>query len=485
LSAEEATRLIEAGLSKLYPNRNSTDSFTRRRQNQWLHIAISFAARVPGATSLLESLADRAQLLVGRSNARQLWLHIAGRVLAHAGDQALAFRCLERAAKDAEIDDLPVADRWSILLSCAQISYHHEVELSQDFYRRALEAAHQGVGNDVAYRLALGADVAKRLAIHPPDAQATAALLAGLVEAYRLYVSGDDVDMPFDETVFAVTHLHPIAGAALALRWDLLNVRCLDDSVIPLAESAAVDNYWHPALALWLLNLCGDEANISYAMLQVLDHLPLTTAEQRLRAAQALGAVARRVAADTPLRYRSEALKKVESWAASHGLDQIPAIQDVQGTLAFVSSIHSVEPRQRPAELAEYDLERQTQAAEWDAAAQRGDLAAFEEWRVKTPFAYNEMLPSIERLAQRVGPGQRTAVLDLLLKLRMSYDYDQPALATLAHLLAEWQTYGPVREWATANLPHYYSQHIYLITGERDCSQSLREILYFGAGQFI
>ena len=468
------TQTINAGLSQLYPNRKSTEYNTRARQLKWLSSAISLVTRVADAEPLLEELANKAQSLVGRKHARQLWLQLGREAAAFPAYQVLAFRCLERAAHDAEDDNLSVADRWHILLSCAHISRYYDPEFSKDFYRRALDAAHQGVGDDVAYRLQVGAAVAVHLNPADSAAPSVANRLASLVEAYHPYVS-DDTDIPLHQTLRAVTSLHPIAGMALAIRWDLLNLRPLDEGVISVAEAATDRGYWHPSQSMWLLKLCGDGVDVSRVALRLLDHLPMATAQERQLAAAQLSAVANWVATDAPLNYRSEALQRVIDWADTHQQTQLPAIKAIRQTVDFVHSLHHSPGSPRIPELSQRAEHQRTQAEEWEAAAQRGDVVVFEAWRLSLPYSQDEMQPYLLRLARRVTPAQRTAVLDML-RFRMSYNPGRnPSLDALAELLYEWRSYGPVQTWAATALPRSYALNLYSLTGEKDIPNHLEQ----------
>lgn len=466
-------QIITQGLTHLFPNRITTEYHTRTRKDSWLHSAISLVVRVTNAAPLLEELANKALQLLGRQHARQLWLHLGREAVVVPAYRALAFNWIERAAQDAEDDSLPVDRRWRILLNCAQIILPYDAEFSKEFYRRALDAAHQGVGDDVAYRLQVAAAAATHLKTVEPTGLSFANRLASLVEAYQPYVSSD-IEIPLSQTLRAITSLHPITGVALVLRWDLFNLKALDEGIIAVADAATASGFWHPSQAMWLLKLCGDAVDVSRITLRLLNHLPQTTVAQRQRTAAPLSAVATWVSIDAPLNYRTDALQRVIDWAETHQQAQLPAIKAIQQTVDFVQALHHTPVRPQSIALDEWQEAQQTQVAEWDAAAQRGDVAAFEQWRLST-FLQEEMEPYLLRLARHVLPAQRTAVLDMF-RFYMSYNHERnPSLDNLAKLLNDWQSHSLVQAWAVTNLPRYFTSHLARLTGEEDMPNHLEQ----------
>ncbi|AHM61617.1 hypothetical protein D770_16815 [Flammeovirgaceae bacterium 311] len=479
VSVTTVEKVIRSGLDKIYPTFKSSDITLRHRQAQWLRSAISLTARVADAEYLLEQLADKAQVLVGRELARQLWLHIADETIGVRQYQAFAYQCLERAASDAEEADIPVKNRWPILVECAQKSRLYEEEFSRDFYRRAIEAAHQGVGADVAYRLSVGAQVASQLnsSVTLEEGYDIGICLSALVEAYQPYMSDEDAKMPLDDTLSAVTKLHPSAGIALCLRWDVMDIVRIEDGVASVAKAATKRDFWHPAQSLWLLKLCGESFDISGTALALLDNLPSASVEHRRQSAGPLSAVASWVAKDVPINRRLGALKRIISWANAHQHLQLPAIKNIQEIIDFVESAVTPMPALQPAELSEYEIERQTQKEEWDAAALQGDISAFVKWQDELQFHHEEMVPAILKLASRVIPSKRSEVLELLVKVRRLYGSRRDvALDALQSLLHEWKTYGPVQAWVEKELPRFFSRNITHLTGEGELPPHLEQL---------
>lgn len=466
--------IIEQGLAKLYPNRKSTDYDRRNRQMQWLSSAIFLATRTADAQQLLETLAEQAERLVGRYQARQLWLYLSTKAVVFPSYRSLAFRYLEQAANDAEQDSIPVTDRRQILLSCAQGCYHYDEEFSRDFYRRALAVAHQAVGDDVAYRLKTAAAVATQLSAAADNAPGLADRLAGLVEAYHPFVSDAD-NMPLHETMKAITTLRPAAGAALALRWDLLNLQELDEGIVAVVEAATASRFWHPTQALWLLKLCGDTANISRVALGLLDYLPAATAAERQQLGAPLSSLADWIATNVPMHSRTDALERIITWAEAHQQQQLPAVVAIRQTVKFVESLHLNAGSASP-QISHYEPGESSRKTEWEAAADRGDVEVFAHLRATQPYSTDELLAFIPRLEQRILPAQRVALLELLVKFRVSYWHKQePLLKLLADLLRKWVTYGPVRSWAEAALPRFGAPNLTALTGERDIPNRLEQ----------
>lgn len=472
-------KVVLSGLEKLYPDRNTTDHFYRHRQAQWLRSAISLVARVGGAESLLKDLANNAHKFVGRYHTRQLWLHMADEILAFPSYKSIAFHCLERTANDADEDNLPVNDRWPILLECAKKSLIYDEEFSRDFYRRALDASHQGVGDDVAHRLEIGAQVANQLGSHLSleEGYNIGKKLSALVEAYKPFVTEDDVYMPTDAALKAVTKLNPAAGVALCLRWDVINFQAIEESIIAVAEGATARYFWHPAQSLWLHKLCGDSVDISHFALEILSKLPTTSAEQRKQIQGPLSAIARWVAKDVPLNRRIEPLKRIISWADEHQQLHLPAIKALQQTVNYVET--TINPVHEPqhSEASQFEVSKQEKKAKWYDAASKGKINSFVQWQEAFPYEHEEMVPAILELADHVLPKQRPEVLELLVKVQGFFGNPRDvALDALEKLLHRWQKYGPVQDWAQRGIPRFYSCHLFRLTREKDWPPRLEQL---------
>lgn len=479
LEMANVEQIINTGLQGLYLySKSSNISYSRFYQTQWLRSAASLASSLTQAEALLQQIADQAQKFVGRYKARQLWIHIAQVCIKNSEYRSLAFQCLERTALDAEEDDIPLNDRWSVLLQCAQTSLCFDEGLSRDFYRRAIETAHNGIGDDVAYRIKVGAEVANQLgsAIPAEEGYAIGNLLSALTEAYQPYVTEEETYMPLDDILKAVTKLHPLVGVALCLRWDISNIKPLNDSILSVVDATTDINYWHPSQSLWLLKLCGESYDISEFALDQLDKLPESPAGYRNKLAGLLDAVATWVAKDVPINRRLSTLKRIVAWAEVKQLSHLTSIKKIQQTSGFVESEVSPAPSSQHSELSEYETIKQKLLIEWNAAAIRGDINSFANWIDQYPYYHEELLTAIVKLSQRISHSQRVDILELIAKFRNLYSNpNNPSLVALDKLLCDWRRYGPVQSWAENELSRYFAQNAIRLIGERDWPSHLEQ----------
>ena len=467
--SDAVQQLIRTRLLDLRPPRRTSTAGFRGRQAQWLRSASSLLVRISGTEVLLTELLDQAARLTSRALARRLWEYTSCEIFRFWPAPGLAFQCLERVAADARADELAVHTRWSILLSCAAISFPHDEAFSRGLYTDAINAAYQGVGDDVAHRLAVGAQAASQLGhtMPPAEGHAIATQLAGLVEAYQPYLSEDDAQLPTHAVLAAATTLSPAAGVALGLRWDALDVVRLPEGIRPVVQAATGAHCWQPAQALWLLKLRGEFLDISPDALEVLAKLPHTTAAQRQQLVGSLSALADWVARDTPLARRPAALRRVAAWATDRQLSHLPAIRAIQQTLDFTNALAPAGGSATAEEPSHYELERQQRQQQWATAAQRGDVAAFDDWLTTNNSSQEAMVPALLQLGYAVLPARRVEVLDLLLRVRSHRESQGYAvLNALAELLGAWHTLIPVREWAVRGLADFYGANLARLVGD-------------------
>jgi hypothetical protein len=466
---DTAQQLIRTRLLDLRAPRKTSNAGFRGRQAQWLRSAISLLVRISGSEVFLTELLDQAQRLTSRALARGLWRHTAREVFRFWPAPGLAFRCLERVVSDARADELAVHTRWSILLTCAAISFPYDEEFSRGLYTDAINAAYQGVGDDVAHRLAVGAQAASQLGhiLPPTEGHAVATQLAGLVEAYRPYLSEDDAQLPTHAVLAATATLSPAAGVALCLRWDTLDIVRLPEGIGPVVKAATGSHCWQPAQALWLLKLRGEFLDISHDALEVLAKLPYANAAQRQQLVRPLSAVATWVARDTPLSRRPAALQRVAAWANDRQLSHLPAIRAIQQTLDFANTPAPAKGSTTDEEPSYYEIERQQRQQQWTTAAQQGNITAFAEWLTTINSSQEALVPALLQLGYAVLPARRVEVLDLLLRVRSHWESQgYSVLNALTELLSVWHTYGPVREWAVQGLPDFYGANLARLAGD-------------------
>lgn len=462
---------VRQHLAALRAPGKTADAGVRGRQAQWLRSASSLLVRVTGTEALLRELVDQAQRLTGRAPARGLRRHAAREIFRCWPSPGLAFRYLEQVADDAEADTLSVHSRWSVLLTCAAICFPHDEALSRDFYTRALNAAYQGVGNDVAHRLAVAAEAAARsgTAIPPAEGPAVAAQLAGLVEAYRPYLADEEARMPLPAVLTAATALNPAAGVALALRWDALDIVRLAEGIVPVVHAATRARCWHPAQALGLLSLRGELLDVSRNALDLLSELPSASGEERRQLHPLLSAVARWVARDTPLAVRPAALRRVWQWASERQQAHLPAIEAVRQTIDFIDALPRAADNGANRAPSPHEARQQEKLQQWLTAARQGDIAAFTEWLTTLDSSQEALVPALLELGRQVLPAGRVEVLDLLLRVRSYWERrGYGVLNALEELLGAWRGDSRVQQWATTGLPNFYGAHLSRLTGDED-----------------
>jgi hypothetical protein len=468
---------LEKGLREMYTAPNRSHGAFVARQRMWMRAAGAALARLPEATLLLQRLFVESPRCVGRYQARELWLELATELLLEPSYQALGLRWIEKAADDAEQDALPVQERWKLLLWCAELAAEYDEDLCKDLYRRALTTANQGVGDDVAETLSVGAHLATLLAPHVTDrvANSLATELAALVEAYRFYVSSD-ASVPLDATVQAVASLSPVAGAALCGQWDSKNIYPLNESVISLVRATTTNDYWSAGVSSWLLLLAGETYDISYEAVRQLDILGAGGINRRQEIEELLTEFCNWVETRVPLKNRAEAMMRLKAWAVSHALERLPAVLKLTCTLDFIEELNSVSSPSK--NLGEYALSRAVQEVAWQEKARLGQLDEFQ----RASSLHNELSPSalvecILELGNNVSTAKRIEVLELVSSMRFYPDGPlDTGVRALHGLLDLWRRFGLVQQWAATGISLYFSKHLFRLTGQDQWHSHLEEL---------
>jgi hypothetical protein len=472
-----ATAAIDHGLRQMYRAPERSPASFAARQRMWLQAAGVLAAQLPGAESLLDRLFGECPRRVGRRQGRELWQDLAAELLPMPAYRPLALRWLEQAADDAQQDALPVHERWQLLLASAELAEPYDDLLCQDFYGRALTAAHQGVGDDVASRLAVGAHLAASLAPHLPvtEGHPLGTELAALVEAYRFYVT-ENTDMPLDETVTAVTVLSPLTGAALCGRWETCHLHPLTESVQMLVRATTMAGYWPITANSWLLRLTGEATDISFEACRQLTALAAGGISQRPMLEALLTAFCEWAETRVRPSERHGALHRLSKWAVSHGFERLPAVQRLTRTLSFVAGLRCAPSPPDPVDPAAYAEPGQPQNT-WLAKAHQGDVEAFRHGNPQHSLSGEELLACLRVLGDHVPAGQRVAILELVSTWRF-YAARPPdtGVQALGELLTRWQRFSPVREWAAAGLTTYFGRHLHRLVGESAWNCHLEEL---------
>ena len=464
------SKQIEEGLTTLHTLHESNRLYFIDKQRNWLLGGGIALANLPGQRDLLSRLFEEAPRCTNRFQARELWIRLA-KEIAHLEEyQQFALSWLEKAADDAQDDSIAVEDRWKILLNCSIVAFPYDRGLSQEFYRRAVEAADQGVGDEVAYRLGISAHLLGRYAssFNSIEGHQLGAKQAALVEGYKPYIS-EEIVLPTKNTVEAVTRLNVNAGLRLSSRWDLRNICQLDDAIIPLLTGATAMNQWSANITVPFLRLLGDGRNYTSHALTLLDISKREKWPKREGDIQdILKKLCQWVLRDAPVNFRQEAIQKLVDWANANNLGQLDEVKQLEQALSFVSTLHPSVKDTDPE--SEYKIEAKNKANDWFSKATKGNLKAFQDCDdLYFQVGGKKLASCLTELGKQISFSQRIDFLNLMGNLNLYQDSREDiAVSLLATFLKDWQRNNNIKEWAKIGLPRFFSRNIGRLTNQGD-----------------
>jgi hypothetical protein len=209
-------------------------------------------------------------------------------------------RILGDAAALAERQELPASEQADALLTACAVADLVDPAQALDLHARAVCAA-EGMDDDGIGRLELHAQVASQLTGTPAAAELAWHTGQALV-AHRRRVS-DEEHLPWQDTLRAITLLHPPTGLVLVARWEDELHLLLPSSIHPATSALAESGFLTPTEALTLQMLAGEEANPVPAATAILERMP--TGPARSAALSELS-----------LRIRRDLLPDPRAWAA-------------------------------------------------------------------------------------------------------------------------------------------------------------------------
>ncbi|MPR31822.1 hypothetical protein [Salmonirosea aquatica] len=480
LDKSVAVETIEKGLDAMVPIKPGNSRYYIDKQRIWLIVAGEVLINIPGQQDLLNKLFGEVQRYTNAYQARNIRLQIAKQAASTIEYRQLALRWLEKIADDAQEDSISIDDRWKVILDCAKASFFYDSGLSRDLYGRAVQAAEQGIGDEVAHRLTIAVHLLKHISksVSPSEGHRLGAKQAGLVEAYQPFLSGD-LAAPFEETIEAVAQLNLTAGLRLSSRWDLLNKCPLGDSAFPLIKGASESNQWSANIGVPLLRLLGDGVNFTSYGLKLL--------ENSIKKDKSIGSNnnneifeklcywARR---DAPVGHRAEAIERIVSWAKENNMAHVPEMKQLEGILSFLSHIRP--PLKNSDEKTEYTLKAEREFIEWFERASHGNIQAFRECddiRLYARLGRRELFECLKELGQQVPFSRRVEFLDLVSKIWLYQDSQSDISVDLFNVfLGDWKNSKPIQDWALNGLPSFYSRNIGRLTNEEDWPSHLEEL---------
>jgi hypothetical protein len=476
VSQSEALASISKGITELYKLRLSSDHESLSRQQQWLLIAGTTITLLENGETELNILFDKALDALGAKRARELHLQLTIVLLRSLRYQDLALIWLDKVAEGAENEALSLTERWQTLLRCAELSLPYDDTRSEDFYRRALNAAHQGIGDEIVPLLKVSTSVATRLhrTVSLEAGNAIASRLGALTEAYKPYVS-DETVVPFEEALEAAAMLNPTTGVTLLMRWEDKDIFFIDKSIEALVQGLTKTGFWNAAYSTWLLKLSGDTGYFARPALMLLESMPVNGASDRQKLEEVLTEVAYTTERDAPLESKTKVLQLIVDWAKTRKLDNISAIKKISQTIAFVEALpHRNGGDLSASKVSHYETERAGKNEEWSKKAQSVDIEYFRKLADSERSLGEDIVPYLLQLGGNIRSNQRVDVLSLLTELHVYSGHRQhPTIEALKVLLTKWKAFGPVVEWARTGLPDFFSRRIYSIVGAHDLPSSI------------
>ncbi|CCH01950.1 hypothetical protein FAES_3944 [Fibrella aestuarina BUZ 2] len=479
--------LVKGQLGQLYPSTYAaelTESvanlFTIRTNAHYRYINEQRArlviigktlACLSGQQDALNALADQAVRVTGSQVARQCWLELGRYLLPIREYTQFGLTLIERAADDGVTDAIHVDDRWQILLESAEIVFRFDEDLSRDLYTRAVNAANEGVSDEVIYRLRVGANRLKALADLPSFTQKArfSLRLAALTEAYKPYLTGE-IAAPLEQTLEATTKLDLGTGLRVLSRWDYMNFLPIEEGIEPVLRGATNSNNWPSCVSIPLLRIRGETEDRVEPSLALLDKSaalnPAGRKSHQLKE-ELFDKLAVWALRNARLSQRVEAIRRLTDWGSQNGLTQHPQAVIMNQTLAFVDSLHEWQPTLPRDTSAKVDF--------WHDRARQGDLAAFQaDNDVRFQLRVPELVDCLTQLGDAVSFGQRTAFLEYICNLTFYQEhyyqlrYGHLLIHILTIFLNRWQTNQTVKNWVTheKGLIRFYYKHLPVIINE-------------------
>lgn len=473
-----ANEQIDKGIANLYSLHESNRHYYIGRQHNWLLGAGSALSKLSKQRDLLEKLFDEAPRCTSRYQARKLWVQLANEIAPVSEYRQLAMSWLEKTANDAQDDSISVDDRWEVLLECSLIAFRYDREFSRELYNRAVQAADQGVGEEVVYRLGVSANLLRHIApvISLSEGHKMGAMQAALIEAYKPFISGDN-DVPTESTIESVTLLHLSAGLKLSSRWDFRDICSLDDSIFSILMGAVAANQWSVNVSIPFLRLLGEESNYSTHALKLLDvSLRKTKHNGTKEFDEIFGKLCSWVLKDAPVGFRAEAIDKLITWAGINNMNRVREVKQLEQAHSFVKDIY---PSVKHSELNdEYKIKEEKTFTDWYWKATQGDLKAFQECDdLYFQLGDKNLAICLEELGKRTYFSQQVEFLNLVSNLKLYQDSQKDlAVDVLATFLASWKQNTKVKQWAKEGLPYFFSRNIGRLTNENDWPSHLESV---------
>jgi len=473
-----ANEQIDKGIANLYNLHESNRHYYIDRQRNWLFGAGSALSKLSGQRDLLEKLFDEAPRRTSRYQARKLWIQLAYEIAPVSEYRQLAMSWLEKTANDAQDDSISVDDRWEVLLECSLIAFRYDQELSCEFYNRAVQAADQGVGEEVVYRLGISAHLLRHIAsdISLSEGHKLGAKQAALIEAYKPFISGDN-DVPTESTIESVTLLNLSAGLKLSSRWDFRNICSLDDSIVSILMGASAANQWSANVSIPFLRLLGEGSDYSTHALKLLD-VSFRKAKHNgsKEFDEIFGKLCSWVLKDAPIGFRAEAIDKLITWTGINNMSRVSEVKQLEQAHSFVKAIY---PSVKHSESNdEYKIKKEKVFTDWYSKATKGDLKAFQECDdLYFQLGDKNLAICLEELGKRIYFSQQVEFLNLICNLKLYQDSQKDlAVDVLATFLASWKQNTKVKEWAKEGLPYFFSKNIGRLTNEKDWPSHLESV---------
>jgi hypothetical protein len=403
---------------------------------------------------LVSMTADVAEIASGEGGVAT-WASMARRLAddRRYRDQALALA--GRAARRSEERAQPASELADFLLDLAEIADPHDPELAADLYARAVTAA-EGLDDRGVAALETHARVASGLSDHS-NASLLGKRIAAALVGYTSRIS-EDTYLPWQETIKAISAMHPPTAFAVAARWEDERVARLQDTIGWVASGAAQTGFLEPDDALSLLFIGGEGQARTRASLAVLD---CVAAEgDRTILASAVEHVSMVVRRDMGGRTRIEGCEALKQWAAENGLASTEAIALLDPYIQTEKTPKEPEtPRWR---RDDDDVEMEALLA--GAADCTPDQLADQLDRVvQLSYGDGRLAKFLRKVADAQVPGKRVALLEALINLPTDSSlmrfHGEAVFTVLNEILIEWSS-TKVRTWRAQRLRPFITANL-------------------------
>jgi hypothetical protein len=452
-----------------------------RQYSLWTRRLLDILTRTKGdATELLEQTADLAERMI-KVRSPRLWLEMAEMLIRHEQYRSLANRLIERAAKFVVETPFSRTDRWELLLDCSDLTSQYDRSASEDYYRRALEAA-EGIDDESAWLLSFQAHIAHQLAAHPDQAKARA--LAGrqaqLLEAHEAFVT-ETVELPWEGTLRAACALDPATAYALLSRWDDEDRLSIRRGIVPLVDESLRRDFLLPLQALGLLRLSGQNSSSTGEIIAILDKLRAGGPQLRRDLLRALETVSLWIRRDIAPEKRKDAATAIVEWADKFGLGSlngIPQLRELANTVGPWVRSTQEEPYspywEQPSDEAEVMSIIQQ--------AHNGSLAKFTERletvAKKSRHSGKHVTEFLTNTGNSLVVRDRLPFLEALVQIDPNRLLGEYLVNVLCDFLTQWQGVQAVRNWTEIGLRLFLERHLpSLVAYEYDAEEKIRKLL--------